>query len=148
MGVPIMQSKAEDRQRLIRQLMSWKKGHYGPLRSWFDRFEQRLKENEDRGNVNGYFVGNMLSIADLKVFGHFRNYDNGLFEELYGVPRTVWTDNGYHRISEFLRKMRQIPKIQTFITEYDRRMELFESNNMNDEYRVRIYPGKLLFAKL
>jgi len=33
---------------------------------WFGKFEARLTENEARGSKNGYFVGDTLTVADLK----------------------------------------------------------------------------------
>merc|ERR1739842_92059 len=39
---------------------------------WFDKFEQRLAENEQRGNKKGFFVGDDLTIADLKAFYRIR----------------------------------------------------------------------------
>ena len=74
---PIGKLKEDQRKGLIDKLMNNKKDGYGELRLFLDKFELRLKENnEDKKNKNGYFVGDSLSIADLKFFGHFRNYRN------------------------------------------------------------------------
>jgi len=35
---------------------------------WFGKFEARLTENEAAGNKNGYFVGDTLTVADLKFY--------------------------------------------------------------------------------
>eukprot|EP01083_Nonionella_stella_P201136 735973_1 len=35
---------------------------------WMNKFNNRLIENQKRGNKNGYIVGNSLSIADLKLY--------------------------------------------------------------------------------
>merc|ERR1719192_773164 len=36
---------------------------------WAGKFEARLEENEKRGNKNGFFVGDAITIADLKFVG-------------------------------------------------------------------------------
>ena len=36
---------------------------------WLNKFEKRLEENEARGFKNGFFVGNALTVADLKIHG-------------------------------------------------------------------------------
>merc|ERR1712241_880044 len=35
---------------------------------WLKKFEDRLEENEKRGNKNGFFVGDSITIADLKFY--------------------------------------------------------------------------------
>jgi len=146
--MPIMKSEETDRPRVIEQLMSGQRNHYGTLRMWFDRFEQRLNENENRGNDQGYFVGNTLPVADLKAFGHFRNYSNGVFEELYGFSRNILKENGYLRIAEFVRKIAENPRVSAFIAVYDQRLQRFEANPSDEAIRTCIYPGKLMLAKL
>ena len=38
----------------------------GTMRYWLDKFVLRIEENAKRGNKNGLFVGDSLTIADLK----------------------------------------------------------------------------------
>eukprot|EP00483_Globobulimina_turgida_P000953 UN00955 len=35
---------------------------------WFSKFEQRFAENGRKGNKNGYFVGDNLTVADIKFY--------------------------------------------------------------------------------
>lgn len=114
----------------------------GKLRYWFDKFELRFKENEERGNDNGYIVGNELSIADIRIYGHFRNYVNGSFIG-YGVPQTIFIDNGYKRISNHVNKMMNNKKIVEFINQYEKRVSSFKYNGKE---RTKIYDGKLIYG--
>ena len=43
----------------------------GKLTYWLNKFEQRLRENKERGNEDGYVVGDQLTVADLKLFELF-----------------------------------------------------------------------------
>ena len=126
---PIMKAKeGKQREDVKDELMNDAKGdNYGELRLWFDKFELRLKENnEDRNNKNGYFVGSTLTIADLKVFAHFVNYVNGNFGKQFGIKTSIFTDNGYKRIQEFLDKLRHDnAKIKQFIDNYNERLNAF-----------------------
>merc|ERR1712083_1176926 len=45
---------------------------------WFGKFEARLTENEERGNKSGYFVGDTMTVADLKFYYGLANYMSGL----------------------------------------------------------------------
>merc|ERR1712228_844042 len=38
----------------------------GTFAYWLGKFEARLEENEKRGNKNGFFVGDSITIAELK----------------------------------------------------------------------------------
>ena len=40
----------------------------GKIAYWAGKFEARLAENEARGNKNGYFAGDSLTVADLKFY--------------------------------------------------------------------------------
>merc|ERR1711997_1341146 len=43
----------------------------GTFAYWLGKFEARLEENEKRGNKNGFFVGDAITIADLKFYSVF-----------------------------------------------------------------------------
>ena len=148
--IPIMKAKeGKEREDLKNQLMNDEKGDkYGKLRLWFDKFELRLKENnEDRNNKNGYFVGSTLTIADLKVFAHFVNYVNGIFEKAFGIKSSIFTDNGYKRIQGFLDKLRNDnAKIKQFIDDYNERLNDFGTDELREKVRNKIYDGKILYS--
>ena len=144
--IPFNHIKDENQKNKFFESLMSKDG--GKMRAWFDKFELRLKENNvDRNNKNGYFVGDKLTIADLKLFGHLNNYFNGRFEKLYKIPKTFFIDNGYKRINELLEKLRNEPKIKTFIEEYDVRLGKFHGDDDDKEkYRTTIYDGKVVFG--
>jgi len=45
---------------------------------WFNKFDLRLTENEARGNKNGFFVGDSMTVADLKSYC--------MFVAIHGLP--------------------------------------------------------------
>ena len=49
----------------------------GSLRYWLDKFVLRIEENAKRGNTKGYFVGDSLTIADIKAV-NFAFYVSGM----------------------------------------------------------------------
>lgn len=59
-----MEKDADKKAALIAELTA----EDGKLTYWMKKFEARLEENEKRGNKNGLFVGDTISIADLKAF--------------------------------------------------------------------------------
>ena len=61
--VPLFWTKEEQRKEKADKFLAADKIPY-----WLNKFECRLEENEKRGNKNGYFVGDRLSIADLKFY--------------------------------------------------------------------------------
>merc|ERR1711902_459524 len=50
---------------------------------WLKKFEARLEENEKRGNKNGFFVGDSISIADFKFYDSLSlTEEMGLLEQI------------------------------------------------------------------
>merc|ERR1712228_509231 len=58
--MPSMGLKGDEQQKMREGYMSDK------LPYWMGKFENRLEENEKRGNKKGYFVGDSMTVADLK----------------------------------------------------------------------------------
>mmetsp|Transcript_38133 Transcript_38133/g.33682 ORF Transcript_38133/g.33682 Transcript_38133/m.33682 type:complete len:252 (+) Transcript_38133:112-867(+) len=52
---------------------------------WIGKFEARLEENEKRGNKNGYFVGDKITIADLKAYYGFQFLTSGNLDYIDGA---------------------------------------------------------------
>ena len=76
---------------------------------WIKKIEKRLAENEARGNKNGFFVGDALTVGDLKVYTamEFIDYalaDIDLGEQLKPVPK----------LTAFMKKIDAMDKIQEF----------------------------------
>ena len=85
---------------------------------WFKKFEQRLEENEERGNKNGFFVGNALTVGDIKVYTAMEFIDYGvqgldLDELLKPVPK----------LAAFMKKIDAIDKIQEFKAMFKKQQE-------------------------
>jgi len=57
-----LKGKTDEAKKDCEELMK------GKLPYWFGKFEARLTENEAAGNKNGYFVGDTLTVADLKFY--------------------------------------------------------------------------------
>jgi len=59
----------------------------GEYNYWLQKFENRLQENKKRGYSNGYFVGDTITIADLKVIGMFGS--TGYVQRINGAPEII-----------------------------------------------------------
>merc|ERR1719419_1575851 len=76
---------------------------------WTGRFEERLKENESRGNKNGFFVGDSMTVADLKYYVTLKNINAlqsfpEMDEMLKNFPKVAafWSNmNGNEEIKKF-----------------------------------------------
>jgi len=76
---------------------------------WTGRFEERLKENESRGNKNGFFVGDSMTVADLKYYVTLKNINAlqsfpEMDEMLKNFPKVAafWSNlNGNEDIKKF-----------------------------------------------
>ena len=62
-------SKDEEEKKEGMAKLVDEKGYNIPY--WMDKFEAVLKENEGKGNKNGYIVGDTLTIADVRVYAVF-----------------------------------------------------------------------------
>merc|ERR1712228_667877 len=60
---PYLKKEKDERKQGQDELMKPDKVPY-----WFQKFNQRVIENEKRGNDNGFVVADALSIADLKLY--------------------------------------------------------------------------------
>eukprot|EP00042_Codosiga_hollandica_P018351 m.53813 g.53813 ORF g.53813 m.53813 type:complete len:212 (-) comp48644_c0_seq2:119-754(-) len=76
----------------------------GPLAAWCEIFDGRLKSSE-----SGFLVGNTLTAADLKAYGFFTMFAQGLWDYL---PKD-YIDR-YTHIVQFIAKIRALPKVREF----------------------------------
>merc|ERR1712130_694507 len=74
----------------------------GALTYLLNKMVLRLDENEKRGNKNGYFVGDSLTIADLAVLGSCSSLISGYFDH---IPKDLYTKN-HPKLAAFLERMR------------------------------------------
>jgi len=110
---------------------------------WFGKFEARLVENEKRGNKNGYFVGDALTVADLKFF-----YTAGFFMD----SKAPW---GF----DATPLLKECPKIKAFMDTMDANEDLkkfhalweaksAESKADDKAPQEHVYPGKNVYAPM
>eukprot|EP01084_Bolivina_argentea_P075256 136436_1 len=74
----------KERDAVKKKEMRLKLMEEGKLPYWLNKFEQRLKENEENGNKNGYFVGDNITVADLKFYFVGDWLMSGLLDHLDG----------------------------------------------------------------
>lgn len=75
---PSIKEKDKEKKKTARlRLMEADKLPY-----WLNKFEKRLEENEKRGFENGYFVGNGVTIADLKFYYQIANILSGNLDHI------------------------------------------------------------------
>merc|ERR1712013_229988 len=78
---------------------------------WFAKFEARLEENEKRGATKGFFVGNALSIADLKGLSTFAATSN--------VPGVADLFEKFARLNAWFNRMNANEDIKAAQTIYN-----------------------------
>merc|ERR1712154_306968 len=109
----------------------------GSFAYWLGKFEARLEENEKRGNKNGFFVGDSITIADLKF--------NSVFTYAGMVPGAMaFVKAGYKRISALLDAVSNNDKIKAF-------NEVFAKNTaaaVKDGKMEFKYEGKAVYSDL
>ena len=109
---------------------------------WLNKFEQRLKENEEKGFKNGYFVGDNLTICDLKVYSILlRIRDGEPFECLIGTKELI---SKYKRISNLLEKIAKMDAVKQYQQKFEQNIKDFTENKKNNF----IYPGKTIPGSL
>ena len=92
---------------------------------WFGRLETRLAENEQRGNDKGYFVGNALTIADLKSYSNLCLIRFMMAGE--GIAELLADKEKYARLQKFLGVMDADEKIKKAVATYNANYEAFKT---------------------
>ena len=103
-GLAVQAHYAEDNVAAKKKLLE---DDASPLPYWLGKFEQRLEENAERGAKIGYFVGDKLSIADLKTYSTF-----DILKMFMGEPAMALLKK-YERITKFKGVMDADEKIKT-----------------------------------
>merc|ERR1712087_92752 len=103
---------------------------------WAKKFETRLEENEKRGNKNGFFVGDSITIADLKF--------KSVFTYVAMVPGAMDFVKGYKRVSACLDAVGKNEKLKAFAEVFKKNMA-DSSANKKTEYK---YAGKCVVSDL
>lgn len=75
---------------------------------WLNKFQDRLLENEKRGNNKGFIVGNELTIADLKLYYQlYRMYDENEYD--LGIKQLF---DKFPRLVQYIQIMNAIDGIK------------------------------------
>ena len=88
----------------------------GTLRYWLDKFLLRIEENKKKENKNGLFVGDSLTIADLK-FNQFEFY---LIRMVPGA-QDVLNEDKYKPLMANMDYVKNNDKIKAFLDEWENR---------------------------
>ena len=126
----------------------------GSLAYWLNKFESRLEENEKRGNKNGFFVGDSITIADLKYVISQNDqhscimYPNDRFTAVFiyagMITGAMELVKGYKRISALLEAVPKNEKIKAFAEVFDKNTAAAkEGKGMEFKYEGKAVPSDL-----
>jgi len=105
-----------------------------PLPYWLNKFELRLEENEKRGNKKGVFVGDTITVADLKLFCAF-TYVNML-------PGTKDVIANYKRLTAFFDVINGDEKVKAFKATFAENLKVAKEK----QTMVFRYDGKSVYG--
>jgi len=102
---------------------------------WFGKLDARLEENEKRGNSNGYFVGNSLTVADLKPFSSFA--------VLSMIPGVADLFEKFARLNAWFNQMSANADIKAAQTKYNANYAAFKADSKQSVFK---HAGKAVFV--
>jgi len=111
------------------------------LSYWFGKFEARLTENEARGCKSGYFVGDTMTVADLKAFYGLNGMAAGNWDFLDVSPILAKMP----KITAFLKMMNEDEGIKKFNAAFKAQMEKTKADAKDN---VHIIKGKNVYVSL
>lgn len=111
------------------------------LRYRFGKFEARLTENEARGCKSGYFVGDTMTVADLKAFYGLNGMAAGNWDFLDVSPILAKMP----KITAFLKMMNEDEGIKKFNAAFKAQMEKTKADAKDN---VHIIKGKNVYVSL
>ena len=115
----------------------------GAVRYWLDKFVNRLEENEKRGNKNGFFVGDTITIADLKAYSSFSGVETRFPG---GDSKTgLLSDEKYKPILKFIEAVSSNEKVKAFKEQFEKNMAAFKEKPDQPvfKYAGKTVPGSL-----
>ena len=107
---------------------------------WFSKFESRLTENEARGSKNGYFVGDTMTVADLKAYYNIDPFVTGAWG-FDGAPLL----KAAPKVAAFMEKMKADENIVKFEAAFAAQQE---KSKANEEDNVHVVKGKNVYAAM
>lgn len=103
---------------------------------WLKKFENRLNENEKRGNKNGFIVGDTLSVADLKLYYQlYRMYDENEYD-----PGIKALFNDFPRLVKYIEKLSNMEGVKKCNDEY----RDIQKDNKDNGTRYFRHEGKFI----
>jgi len=117
----------------------------GKFPYWFQKFENRLKENEARGCNKGFLVGDTMTIADLKLYLHLSFLCSGEVDYIDGdtllkpVPK----------LSAYLKMMEADENIKKFTVAFEKqRAEMKAKMAADEKDNEYIVTGKNIYSSM
>lgn len=103
----------------------------GKVPYYYSKFEQRLVENEARGFKNGFFVGDTMTVCDLKVFTALV-FNDGLADfDLAAMFKTL------PKMAAFYAMMKDHEKIKAFNAAFKAQTEKTAANPADNVHFVK-----------
>ena len=107
---------------------------------WFGKFENRLEENEKRGNKNGYIVNDKLTVGDLKLYYQlYRMCDENVYH--IEIKKLV---KSYPKLTAFVNKLSNLDVIKKLNERY---IELVKEHKTNGT-KIFKHDGKFVPQQL
>merc|ERR1719445_2939070 len=108
----------------------------GKLCYYYGKIENRLAENEAKGNKNGFFVGDGMTVCDLKVFTAIT------FNETLDDFDMDAIFKPFPKLTAFYAMMKAHEKIKAFNTAFDAQLAKTKDNAADN---VHVVKGKNAF---
>ena len=109
----------------------------GTLRYWLDKFALRIKENADKGNKKGLFVGDEITIADLKtasLLGFIKDNTPGNFAN---DKDGVFSNDKYKSICDLIEYIKGQEKIKAYNQIFTTNTESYKKDPKVTKYAVK-----------
>ena len=133
---PSIKEKDKDKKKKARlKLMEQDKLPY-----WLNKFEKRLEENERRGFKNGYFVGNGVTIADLKFYFQIANILSGNLDHIDGDKLV----EPCPRIANFAKKVAALDGVKKFKSHFSGQQKQYKEKKT----KSFIQKGKKIYGTI
>ena len=117
----------------------------GKLTYWLTKFEKRFNENIERGNKNGYIVGDKLTIADLKLFELFHSLFL-IFTSYEDIPKDYITK--FPNIQKHYQLIKENENVEEFLQKFSLRNSEFKLDPNDQDIKIQTFKGKTVYGSL
>ena len=104
-----------------------------------------IKENIERGNEDGFVVGNKLTIADLKLFELFHSLWL-IFESYEDIPKDLITN--YPNIQKHYQLIKENESVQEFLQKFSLRNSEFKLDPNDQDIKIQSFKGRFIPGSL